>query len=479
MSGWSLRGRLTGWIVALAVLAWGASSLWMYRSAVDEIGALHDAALVETAHAVLAVADREVRRDLQRATERGARQAFGRDARRGRERSRERERDDEEPEHEVELPRIGHDHPEFVYYQVRARDGALAYRSPGAPQAALAAPGARGFSIATVDGAGYRVYSLRAGDDGATIHVAQPLADRARLSRAGALRLALPGLALAAALVLAVGLVVRRVTAPVIRYSASIDARAPGEVAPVADPGLPRELRPVAQAVNRLLARVEEALRHERTLTADAAHELRTPLSALRAQAQVALRARGNAERAEALAALIAGVDRAAALVGAVLTLARLDAQQLDPAAQAPVDLAALAQRVVDELAPAAAGRGVRVATALAEVSIRGDADALAILLRNLLDNAIRHARQTVTLTLEEHAGSIRLVVRDDGPGLAPEQAARVFDRFYRGASETATGTGLGLALVRRVAELHGGSVAVESTAGAGAVFTVRLPTMA
>jgi signal transduction histidine kinase len=456
--GWSLRARLTGLIIAIALLAWGAGSVWVYRSALAEVDALYDAALIETAHAVLAVADREVRRERL---------------------ERRRGRDDEE--HEIELARVAHDHAEFVFYQVRTRNGAIVYRSPGSPSAELAGPGARGFSSATLDGgAAYRVYSLAAGDDGATIHVAQALADRARLARASALRLALPGVALVVALVIAVSVVVRRVTAPVVRFAQAIDARAPGDASVVSGAGLPQELQPVASAVNRLLARVEDALRHERTLTADAAHELRTPLAALRAQSQVALRSRDDEERSSALRALMAGVDRATALVGAVLTLARLDASQLDPAAQPRLDLTTLAKDVIDEFAPIAAGRGVEFTTDFSPAPVRGDADALAILLRNLIDNAIRHARHRVRVQVAVEAGEACLRVQDDGAGLSAAQAQRVFDRFYRGSPGTGdagSGAGLGLAMVKRIADLHHGSVVVEDPKeGEGATFVVRLP---
>ena len=358
---------------------------------------------------------------------------------------------------------------------MRRRDSAIVYRSPGAPTEPLAEAAATGFSEVEAAGQAYRVFSLQAGHDGATIHVGQPMADRVRLSRASALRLVLPGAVLVLALVVGVGLVVRQVTQPVVRFSRSIDALQPAEARKVAHDGLPRELTPVGLALDRLLERVQAALRHERTLTADAAHELRTPLAALRAQAQVALRATDAAERAEALQAMMAGVDRATHLVNAVMTLARLDAREAKPAELPVTDLAAVVRLVLDELAPAATARGVEVALVPAAAAVRGDADALAILVRNLVDNALRHARSRVEVAIERDARSVRIAVSDDGQGVPAEMSERVFDRFFRaGASDT--GAGLGLALVQRVADLHAASVTVDRAPMGGARFTVTFP---
>ena len=486
--GWSLRARLTGLIVLLALLAWTTGSLWLYRVAVAESNRLFDAALIETAHAVLAVADHELRRQ-------GRHREIGDDFDAGRNRipgtagrAGDRDDDDGAARRRLELARVDHAHEEQLFYQVRGPDGAIVYRSPGAPQDALAAAGASGFVQAQADGRAYRVYALRAdgrAHDGpaagrSAIHVAQREDDRVRLARAAGLRLLLPGVALALLLALATPLIVRRVTAPVVRYAQALDALHPGDAAARApEPaGLPRELQSIGTAVEQLLARVREALRQERTLTADAAHELRTPLAALRAQAQVAARSHNDAERAAALQALQAGVDRATGLVGAMLTLARLDAATFDAARLPVVDPAAIAAAVAADLQSTARTRGVRLDLQLAQCRLRADADALAVLLRNLLDNALRHARSRVLLTVAAAGGRVQLAVGDDGPGLDNAQAARVFDRFYRGpgSADDGSGNGLGLAIVRRVAELHGGRVQVQRSALGGAQFEAQLP---
>jgi len=187
---WSLRGRLTWLLIAIAILAWAASSAWLYRSAVAEADRLFDAALVETAHGVLAVADREIR-GREHASRRREGGAHGDD-------------DEHGDDRDIELARIDHAHDEHVVYQVRRRDSAIVYRSPGAPTEPLAEAAATGFADVDAAGQTYRVFSLQAGHDGATIHVGQPMADRARLSRASALRLVLPGAVLILALVVRV-----------------------------------------------------------------------------------------------------------------------------------------------------------------------------------------------------------------------------------------------------------------------------------
>jgi len=426
--GWSLRNRLTWLLVGAAIAAWIASSLWLYRSALAQTDRLFDAALVEAAHAVLAVVARELRHHPE-----------------------------DEDEAEVELEAVDHAHTESIFYQVRSSRGDIVFRSPGAPHEPLAGAGSSGFADARLPGGDYRVYSLEARRERTTIHVAQPIAVRRELAQGTALRLLLPGLVLAAALAFGVWLIIRRVTAPVVGFAGAIDARAPGDSAPVRLDGLPAELRPVGLAVNRLFARVEEALQHERTLTADAAHELRTPLAALRAQAQVALRARDDGERGEALRALIGGVDRATRLVESVLAMARLDAQSLDRSAQPMLSLDRIAADAVDALRADPRTRAIRIEIDVPALHVPADPESLPIALRNLCENALRHASSRLRVESYEDDRGVTLAVRDDGPGMTAEQQARAFDRFYRG--QGGGGAGLGLALVRRVAEMHGGQV--------------------
>jgi len=446
---WSLRVRLMASLGAATLVAWGASSLWLYRAAMGEADRLFDAALDHTAHAVLAV----VRNEATELTE--SKDGVG-----------------------FELAVIDQSDQNDIVYQVRGPNGRLVFRSHGAPAEPLAQPQDRGFADARVDGRDYRVFSLAIELNAAVIHVAQPVSRRIELARASAARLLAPGVALMLVLGLAVAWSVRRATEPVVRYARALDELAPESEQPADASGLPQELQSVARAIDRLLQRVHESLLHERTLTADAAHELRTPLAALRLQAQVARRAKDEGERDAALAELLAGVDRAGRMVDSVLTLARLDAAGGAHFTDQGVGVGRLAQLVSLEFAPLAAARGVRMEVQVDDSQVPGDEDALAIAMRNLISNALRYARERVRLAVDGDGTTVTVTVQDDGPGFGEESAKRAFHRFFRGSEEgrPSDGAGLGLALVLRIARLHGGTVSIVAgiDGGAGVALTLR-----
>ena len=445
---WSLRHRLMAMLGAATLLAWCLSSLWLYRAALEESERLFDAALDHTAHAVLAV----VRNEASELTE--TKGGIG-----------------------YELGVIDHSEENEIVYQVRGPNGGLVFRSHGAPTVALADAGARGFSFAHVNGKDFRVYSLSTELSVATIHVAQPLAQRVDLARSSAIRLLAPGAGLLFILAGAVAWSVRRATAPVVRYANALDHLEPEGARSVDGSRLPQELQPVARAIDGLLHRVHDALLRERTLTADAAHELRTPLAALRLQAQVARRAKSESERVAALEYLLAGTDRAARMVDSVLTLARFDACTRASIGTARVNLGNLARLVTGEFAPLAEERMIAIHVVSDGASVIGDEDALAIALRNIVGNALRYARKRVEVHCETEQQHVVICVRDDGPGFSPENAQRAFHRFYRGAdaSHRAEGAGLGLALVLRIVQLHAGSVSIVAGIGSGAGIAIRL----
>jgi len=446
---WSLSGRLLLALGAATLLTWCVGSVWLYRTALGQSDLLFDAALDQTAHAVLAV----VRNEAIELTDASGGNGF-------------------------ELAPVDRAHPDEIVYQVRGPNGGIAYRSPGAPVLPLAVAAMRGFSSAYINGQDFRVFTLAADDGSATIHVAQPLTRRNALAQSAAVRLLAPGAVLMVLLVIAVVWSVRSTIRPVVRYANVLDERAADAELPVSATELPAELQPVARAIDGLLARVREALIRERTLTADAAHELRTPLAALRLQAQVARRSTGYAERAAALDELLEGTDRAARMVDSVLTLARYDAHRSGDLAQVRVDLSMLANLVAREFQPLASQRGTDLVLAAADAVVIGDEDALAIALRNLVSNALRYARNEVRIDVRASTDCVSLTVLDDGAGFAPDVGERAFDRFFRGPDKSgaSSGTGLGLALVRRIADLHQGSVRIVAGIHGGAGVEMRFP---
>jgi signal transduction histidine kinase len=313
-----------------------------------------------------------------------------------------------------------------------------------------------------------------------TIQVAQSSSLRTELAAAAALRLLVPILAVLPLLAGLVWLILDRGLAPLSRVARAVGARSPGSLDPLPAEGLPGEVRPLVDALNRLLARLAEAFTVQRRFAADAAHELRTPLTALALQIQLAERARDDADRAAAFAKLKEGVKRATRLVQQLLAMARLEPE----ASERPferVALDALAQSVVAELAPLAAARPATLAlTRVEPVDVTGNEDALRLLLNNLVDNAIRYvpAGGRIEVRTFRRGGEAVLEVADDGPGIPAEERARVFDRFYRVAGTDAPGSGLGLAIVRQVADLHHGRVELADGLGGkgvtvGATFPV------
>jgi two-component system sensor histidine kinase QseC len=239
---------------------------------------------------------------------------------------------------------------------------------------------------------------------------------------------------------------------------------------PVAVPDVPAEMQPLVAELNGLLARIERMVQSERRFTADAAHELRTPIAAIRAQAQVALGAGGDAaQRDLALHTTLAGCDRAAHLVDQLLALARLEAGTTALAAEV-CDVRVQAQLVAADLAPAALARGQDL-----ELETQGDAGSsvcappawLTMLLRNLLDNALRYSPDGARVLVRVVCTPERVVleVHDSGPGMASADLQRLGERFFRVLGHTQTGSGLGWSIVRRIADVTGAQVTVQASA--------------
>jgi len=323
----------------------------------------------------------------------------------------------------------------------------------------------------------WRVFSLYAGRQ--LVQVAQPTALRTQLAATTAAQLVLPVLVVLPFLGLAGWWIVGRGLAPLGRLAGAVKERSPTALTPVPTYGLPTEVLPVANALNDLLARLDQSFALQRRFAADAAHELRTPLTALQLQVQLAERAQTDAERARAFERLQQGIRRATRLVQQLLTMARLDP---DAAAAAPaaVDVGALVASVVEDAQPLAAERDIALTCRddAQHACVSGAEDALRILFSNLIDNAVRYtpAGGSVQATVARDADDVVVHVDDSGPGIPPEERQRVFDRFYRGSEAPGTGTGLGLAIVSQVADMHRGSVTLDASELGGLRATVRLP---
>ena len=347
--------------------------------------------------------------------------------------------------------------------QIWRADGVMLYRSPQGrllpPQTVI------GFSDTVAGGEPYRIYALRTATQ--VVQVAQQTEARGRMAGQLALRAVLPVALLAPVLMLIVWWVVGRAIGPIERVRRQVAARRPDDLAPLPTAGLPAEVRPLVGEMNGLLTRLSAAWDALTHFTADAAHELRSPLAALRLQAQSLQRAPDDATRAIASERLLAGIDRATRLVEQLLALARQEGAG-EGAELVSLDLTALARNALADAEPEAARRAIALTldAPTAHVVLRADEAALAVLLRNLLGNALRHTPPggQVRVGVREEASVIDLTVEDSGPGIAPDERARVQDRFYRVPGTPGHGSGLGLAIVRAIAERHGAALTLDAS---------------
>jgi signal transduction histidine kinase len=322
------------------------------------------------------------------------------------------------------------------------------------------------------DGSAARVLATPV--DGATVYVAGTLEDvdgsTSALLRTLAVAVPLSTAVLAALIWWLVGRVLRPVEAirsEVEGISASrLDRRVP-------EPATADEIARLANTMNAMLDRLAGSADRQRRFVADAAHELRSPLARIRAELEVDAAHPESADLASTHAAVLAQARTLQRLVEDLLLLARGDSGALRPGSAAPVDLDDVVGRVVRlEADPRIDVRGV------APAQVAGDAEQLERAVRNLLDNAVRHARDRITVTVEETDGAVELAVADDGPGVPAADAARVFERFTRlddARSAGDGGAGLGLAIARDIAERHGGTLVLDPGVD-GARFVLRLP---
>ncbi len=344
--------------------------------------------------------------------------------------------------------------------QIWTADGQRVFEST--PDMLLPQLAVIGFSTAKAQSTTFRVFTLQTPLQ--IIQIAQDLSVRRQMATAFALSTVTPIALFAPMLMLIVWWVVTRSLAPITRTRAQVAQRAAEDLAPLPAQDLPDEIRPLVNEINLLFTRVRAAFETQQHFVADAAHELRSPLTALKLQVQTLQRAGDEPTRQLAIERLGAGIDRATRLVEQLLVLAR---QEATPAVTASeIDPVALVQSVIGDLLPVAHARGIDLGMARADACrITGDADAMRVLLRNLLDNAIKYAPEQgrVDVSVLADASEVQLIVDDDGPGIPEADRARVFDRFYRAPDAASIGNGLGLAIVKAIADRHGAPVTLET----------------
>lgn len=471
----SLRRQLLILLLGGVCFFWMLTMLMSYIDAHHEVDELFDAQLVQTAQTLLGLA-----------------------------------RDNEGHWHESEATELAaslHMYQRKLRFQIWRDDGRLLLRSPNAPLSALTDQ--TGFSTSSLDTAAqdrnpvrlhrasegkndhYGLHQYRWRNlalwDGAhrfQVQVSEDHDIRNELSGKIVLRLLLPALFGLPLMALWLWLVTRKGLSSLDEVALQISERHAGHLESVAPDRAPGEIRPMIDALNRLLDRVRRTLENERRFTADAAHELRTPLAALAAHAQVAQRASDVAEREHALDQLGSGIARASHLVDQLLTLARLDPDDTLTDVQS-VDFQALLEAVCAEQGRKALEKHISleldIITSHAMSGwVMGSDTLLRILLRNLLDNAVRYTPEggQIHVRLDVDGQGMVLTLCDNGPGIPSDERVQVFDRFKRLEGHTQPGSGLGLSIVRRIADLHGASVTLDeaSPSSGGLKVCVRWP---
>ena len=371
----------------------------------------------------------------------------------------------------------GHKYERKVSFQIWDGD-TLLLRSRSAPSRRLAPT--LGFSDAEHEGKIWRIFGLYSESSQRTIYVGEGYLVRDELISYVTMAAAYPMLIVLPVLALLIWLSIGRGLAPLKKITDEVRRRSPNQLDPVSLNGTPLEVSPLIVALNTLLARLRAAFDKERRFTADAAHELRTPLASIKTQAQVALRSPDENERREILAKIITGVDRGAHLVEQMLTLARLE-----PDAEAhyndDIDLLAVARHVAGELVTQAETKHIELSLDADEslaYHIRGYRAGIGILVRNLVDNALRYTPQggRVTISLGTSANDNTLLVEDSGPGIPANERTRVFDRFYRPPGHDDFGCGLGLSIVQHLAILHHATIELSDSTLGGLAFKVVFP---
>lgn len=349
-------------------------------------------------------------------------------------------------------------------FQVWSERKTLIVRAPDSPATPLLPAFADGFSSSTINGERWRVFSVsdRTGEVSVQVAMRHSVIDQEIRHKT------FVALGLTTALLAVAGLLmwfaVSKSLRPLTALEATVRSRRKFDLTPLPVAQLPNEIRPLVESFNHLLDQLDQAMQGERRFIGDAAHELRTPLSALQAQAQVALRATTPAEKDAALVKLLAVAERSTRLSDQLLDLARMDAGVNAPQ-KILADLSELIMHVSQEFDMQAQQQRRSIILALTPCPIECDVDEIGILLRNLLDNALRYTaedgRVKISCGYTELGGKDRvcLEVADDGPGVPEAEHEAIFRRFHRVAGSNGRGSGIGLSLVAGIAQLHDASI--------------------
>jgi two-component system, OmpR family, sensor kinase len=323
---------------------------------------------------------------------------------------------------------------------------------------------------------------IRTRTDGSRVMVGQPTSVRDEIATASALHTIVPIALLIPFMLLLIAVLVRQALHPVAVIAGKLDARRADDLDELALGDVPTELQPFAASINRLLRRIHVMVERQRRFMADAAHEMRTPVTALTLQAENLNQAELSQESAVRLDALKQGARRTKLLLEQLLTFARQDFDPAGPAATA--DLDRCARDVVADLLPEAMEKGIDLGfDEIQPCRVAAEPLMIQILVRNIIDNALRHTPRggKIDISVRSDKEGAILAIEDTGSGIPPEDLDRIFEPFFRGSRHLGDGSGLGLSIVKRIVDNLGGTVTVQNVASAGATglrATVRFPSI-
>jgi len=468
----SIRLRLIVMLTSTVLLVWLAVLVLVYLVAEHEVEEVFDANLAQSAHILQALLLHEVEEDLNIASDiREVTEELGETGLSSYPRLAAllKEYSSKESKEQIELFEAvrdaGKKYASAPVFSAHYGDGTLMVRGGSAPDLPVSGDG-----YANIDQEGriWRSYSLTDNATGFVVQVGEQQSHRTELVRYITRNTLAPLLLALPIIGILIWAVVGHALASLQRVVRGVSMRAPDAIEPIADEETPSEIKSLLIALNALFERVGTMIKRERQFTADAAHELRTPLAGLKAHLQVARGQSSEPATQHSLDQALAGVDRATHSVEQLLVLARADAKQAKAIVSAPVNLCDVAVQVVAALSQQAVDRDIDLGVdAPSSVLLHGDAAALQIMLRNLVDNALRYTPVggVVTVSVGSEKYSNWIEVADNGVGVALEEREKILNRFHRGTAEKtlgAKGSGLGLSIVQRIADLHSAEIQIK-----------------
>ncbi|MCU7917339.1 MAG: hypothetical protein KZQ95_03170 [Candidatus Thiodiazotropha sp. (ex Epidulcina cf. delphinae)] len=482
----SIRRRLLISLISTIVILWLIAVFFVYRAAYHEVEEIYDATLAQQSRILATLMsheideDREVKENLQQLIAELGGDVAGKSPLL-RHLLDEYMADESEKDYLTLVPRdriTGHRYEAKIAFLIKGISGKTYLRSnlPTSFNEFTA-----GYHNIVVDGREWRMFGLTEPGERFFVLVGELMSVRQETVTEIVFSSLWPILVLLPMMGLIIWVMVGGGLKPLKQIASNVEGRDPNSLVPISSQGVPLEVVPMVESLNRLFGRVQSALENERRFTADAAHELRTPLAALKTLAQAKLLVDESNGHRSFLDQIIHGVDRTTHLLEQLLTLARMDSHSIDRSQSQKVDLHAETINILSSIGAMALEKDIDLSYegAAQSVVVSGYAPGVQILLRNLIDNAIRYtpAKGQVSVSLEEIAGGVRFEVVDSGPGIPEQQQQGFYQRFRRGEGTNTEGSGLGLSIVKRIVDLHHASIEMRNrTDQSGLLVSVAFP---